>query len=128
MACAFRASSPYANAFAENREQIEFMAKMLISQDHGLVLVADVDGDVVGMIGMMIYPHHLSGEPTAGEICWWVDPPYRGCGKQLLLAAEAWALVRGAKIVQMMAPTPEVGQIYQKCGYFSAETTWVRRL
>ncbi len=80
------------------------------------------------MIGLVLYPHHLSGEWTAGEVFWWVEPEARGEGLQLMKQAEAWARGRGAAAIQMIAPSTQVGVIYRRYGYAPIETTYSKRL
>lgn len=126
----FLHSTPYAELIADNPERMEAMASMLITQEHGLLYVAaDSRGELVGMIGMLVFDHHLSGERVAGEVFWWVDPHVRGTlGIRLLRNAEAWAAEQHVNLVQWVAPNEDVGRIYVRLGYAPVEVAYQRRL
>jgi GNAT superfamily N-acetyltransferase len=124
----FLAASPYAPHFAENQVQMQALATQLIAADTAAILVAEQDGAIVGMLGIIASPHFISGEMTAGEVFWWVDPAHRGGGVRLLRAAEAWAQARGAVAMQMIAPNDRVGEFYERVGYQPIERTFIRRL
>ena len=124
----FRNESVYAARLAENPDQMAAHGRMLLASDDGLLLVAARDGEVVGMIGALIFVHHLSGALTAAESFFWVNPDARGCGVRLLRAFERWARTRGATTVQMIAPTPEVEQLYARLGYAPLEVAYTKEL
>jgi len=98
----------------------------IVSNDDGAVFVVERDGKIRGMIAAQVYPHPYSGVRTATEAFWWVDPEARGCGLRLLSAMEAWAKGRGAKVIQMTAPTESIGRLYESLGYESVETSYQR--
>jgi Acetyltransferase (GNAT) family len=122
----FLRASPYASVLPENPTQIAALFTTLIEQDHGVMLVADHDGVLTGMIGIVVLPHHFSAEPMAMEACWWSTTP--GDGVRLLKASERWARARGAVAMQMVAPTERVGALYARLGYGLIEYAYVRRL
>ena len=122
MGRAFR-EAHYAEFIVENVPRMETQARALIEGESSLLLVAEGPSGLVGMIGMMLFPHFLSGELVAGELFWWVDPDHRGfAGLRLLKQAEKWAVEHGAARIQMIAPTLEVGRIYRRLGYQWIET------
>jgi GNAT superfamily N-acetyltransferase len=116
----------YGDAVADAPAALEALATQLVTSPTAACFVADRDGEVVGMIGVVGYAHHLSGEPTAGEVMWWVDPDARGCGVALLRRAERWAAETGARTIQMIAPArhPLVGRLYERRGYTAMETIY----
>ncbi len=125
----FLRASSYADQITENPTQFGKMATTCIDSPDGVVLLAEGrGGDVVGMIGLLIFAHHLSGQRTAGEICWWVEPTARGTGVQLLKAAEAWAVAHHAETLQMVAPTAQVATIYERYGYRLSEVAYLKVL
>lgn len=124
----FRRETVYATRLRENPTKMGDTATTLITSDDGLVLVLDYGGELVGVIGMVLYDHHLSGERTAGEVFFWVDPEHRGKGLRLMRQAERWARERAATTVQMIAPTPEVGRLYDRLGYAELETSYGKEL
>lgn len=100
----------------------------VLGNPDGVVLVSGSDATLTGMIAMLAYDHPFSGERTAFEIVWWVEPEARGDGIRLLRAAEAWAREQGATAVQMVAPNDRVGALYQRLGYAPVETSFQRSL
>lgn len=93
------------------------------------ILVAEADdGQLTGMIGVIVAPHPFSGERVAGDLFWWVEPDARGQGIRLLKAAEAWARERQAVKFQMVAPNARVAQLYRRLGFQPLESTYQRSL
>lgn len=123
----FRRESNYGSMIGENPEQMARTAAQLIESAGG-VLVSERGGELVGMLGFVVFPHFLSGEIVAGEVMWWVEPEHRGDGLKLLRAAESAARARGAVKMHMIAPTEQVGAIYRRLGYELVESTFQRCL
>lgn len=121
-------AATYGDAVADNPGQLEATVTLLVTTPAGAVFVADLDGAVVGMIGLVIAPHHCSGLLTAGEVMWWLDPAARGGGRALLARAERWAAEAGARVIQMTAPAGDqgdrVGRLYTRRGYRAIETSY----
>lgn len=125
MGLAFLRSTPYHDLLHENPEKMGSLATWLITSEDGLLLVAEEGSDLVGMIGLLVFAHHLSGERVAGEMFWWVEPSARGSvGVRLFRAAEAWALSQHVAKLQMVAPNPKVGKLYERFGYTAIETAY----
>ncbi|HMF95098.1 MAG TPA: GNAT family N-acetyltransferase [Vicinamibacterales bacterium] len=126
----FRSSSPiYATRLAANPDQMRALATRLITDPLGIILVAERDGALVGMLAALIYPHFLSGVRAAGELAWWVDPAARGTiGVRLLKDLERWARDLGAETLDMIAPSLRVERMYEHLGYEPIERTYQRRL
>jgi GNAT superfamily N-acetyltransferase len=126
---AFLRESVYAAHVAEHPAQAEKVVRYLLEHPDGTVLVADVDGTVIGMIGLLVVPHLFSGELTCGEVCWFVDPAHRGsAGLRLLRAAEQWAREAGAVTMQMIAPTARAAALYERLHYTALETNYTKRI
>lgn len=103
--------------------------ELLLAHDHGAVFVATYNGTVVGMIGLLVFEHPITGAATASELFWWMEPEYRGrggSGVKLLKRAERWARDAGARTVHMIAPTPEIETLYRRLGYGYLEATYQR--
>jgi GNAT superfamily N-acetyltransferase len=113
-------------AVPDNPAQVEATVTHLVTTPTCGCFVAERDGAVVGMIGLVRTLSHCSGVPTAGEVMWWVDPAARGCGVALLRRAERWAAETGAQAIQMMAPASNarVGRLYARRGYQAMETIY----
>jgi GNAT superfamily N-acetyltransferase len=126
----FVESSQYRQYIGNNPEYSMGLIERLIGNDDGTIFVADDNGTVVGMIGLAVYPHPMSGDLVATEAFWWLNPEKRGYGVYLLRKAEKWAKAKGARSLAMMAPcdNPRVQEIYTKLGYDAVEITYQRSL
>jgi GNAT superfamily N-acetyltransferase len=127
----FLASSIYGAHFTDQPDVMAALITHLITVPDGIVFVGDVDGQVVGAIGLLCAPHVWTGDRSCGECFWFVAPDARGSiGIRLLHAAEAWARSQDATSMQMVSPTGEerVATIYQHAGYVPLETGWVKAL
>lgn len=70
-------ASGYSDVTTFRPEVFAFSLNTIAS--NGVLLVADQDGPV-GMAGALVYPFYFSGDTTAQEVFWWVDPDHRGIG------------------------------------------------
>ena len=122
----FHAGSPYRDLFAWNGAQIERMVGWLL--EHGAIFVAEKDGASVGMLGVAVAPHLMSGDLMASEVFWWVEPRARGLGLKLLRAAERWARAEGATVLQLVAPDAAARTLYERLGFVQIETAYQRTL
>jgi GNAT superfamily N-acetyltransferase len=102
------------------------------SPESPLLLRVLVAGDrLVGMIGLAITEHLISGERVASELFWYVLPEARrGGGLGLLYDAESWARAQGAQRLHMIAVTGNlgVGEVYAHRGYRLREQTYEKVL
>ena len=137
MGASFHASSPYATLTGLDLNAIEATAVMLVNRPDADVLVATtsvssehtLDPRTVGMLGLFLHHHPISGARVASELFWWVEPEYRGLtGLKLLHRAERWATERGAQVLQMIAPSPEVERLYDRSGFTRVEVSYQKRL
>src|SRR3954466_1780011 len=96
----FRANSNYKDFIPENSAKMIETATKLI--ELGTVYVSEQDGKLDGMIGFLLFDHPLSGEKTASEIFWWVEPEARGTGLKLLNTMKRAAKASGAVKMQMI--------------------------
>jgi GNAT superfamily N-acetyltransferase len=121
-------STVYAGRLADHPAQLAALATQLIGHADSLVLVAEAPDGLIGMIAFTAYAHPMSGELTVAEVFWWVEPERRGAGVRLLKRAEQWARNRGAAVLQMIAPTANVGAFYERLGFAPIETIYQRSL
>ncbi len=128
MGSRFVGETTYQALITPNPAQMAQTVSALMNSADGCVFVGESASALVGMIGMVMITHHVSGERVAGEVFWWVEPEHRGGGLKLLKAAERWAKEQQATAIQMIAPTPAVGQLYTRLGYAPVETTYQRAL
>lgn len=101
----------------------------------GTLFVADVGGDVVGMIGLSIFEHPMSPKKKmAQEHFWWVEPEHRKeqIGGQLLETAEHLIKARGAvgnfMITLHGVGHEHIGKFYEGAGYRPFEYMYYKRL
>lgn len=124
----FVSETTYSTLVSADPQRVAGLVFDLLDNPSAVVLVSGSDATLTGMIAAIAYEHPFSGEQTAFEIVWWVDPEARGQGVRLLRAAEEWARERGAKRMQMVAPNGRVGELYARLGYAAVETSYQRSL
>lgn len=126
----FLASTDYGAHVAASPAHLEDLAKALLATDQGVIFVAEIGGAVVGFLALHAFPHPMSGELTANELVWWVNPEARGVGVALLRRGEAWAKAIGATCLQMVAPqaATDVRAFYERAGFVPVETMYSRRI
>jgi len=125
-------SDSYPAHLTPNADALDALAlRLMTGGEDTTLLVAETDGQAVGMLGLMAYAHPMSGERIAAEACWYVDPEARGtAGLRLLRAGEQWARERGATALQMIQPfaADRIGDLYARLGYAPVEVTWQKSL
>lgn len=99
----------------------------------GVMLVAEHDGVLVGMLCCHIDPATFTPAVIAAELVWWVEPEHRGgmTAVRLLRAGEKEARARGASVFNMsaLATSPdEAHEILQRMGYAPTHTVYTKRL
>ena len=126
---------PYKEIVKRSPEYATKLTTDLVTNSNGVVLMAENNGKLQGLFAFILFPHFYSGEPTAGELIWYVTPEARmmsGFGDsiafQLLEAGEKRAQEMGAKVMQLGAPNEGIGKIYQRKGYSQVEVTYRREL
>jgi GNAT superfamily N-acetyltransferase len=124
----FIAGTPYARAIEGRPSKMAAFVERLITEPDGAIFVSEYGGVLVGMIGMVLFEHPFSGERVGSEMFWWVEPEHRGIGIRLYKRAETWAIAAGAAVIHMIAPTPDVAQLYTRLGFEYVEATYQRRV
>lgn len=98
-----------------------------INMGAGKILILD---DYSGMLAYMIHPDPYTGELTATEMAWFVDPNKRGRGLLLLIEFEKWAKAWECKRVVMTLLHTEqsemLSKLYVRRGYVSRETNYIK--
>jgi GNAT superfamily N-acetyltransferase len=129
----FYDASGYSDLVGFDRESLVRTFEQLMQ--NGGLFVAEVNGEVVGMVGGMVYPFYFDADHLTGqEVFWWVMPEHRKgrIGLELLQALEEWAKARGAKSLSMVSLdrlNPEqVARMYSAAGYRASEHTFIKRL
>lgn len=124
MGARFLSEGPYPREVADTAVLERFVRHLL---EHGYVTCSDK-----GMLLGQSFVNPITGELTAAEIAWWVEPEHRKGSRdalRLLMAFEAWARDKEATLIQMIAPvgTP-LGRLYARRGYSELETIWQKRI
>lgn len=127
LGAAFLASSGYAAQIAYNPAHMGHLVAGLLGRPDAAIFVSETDGQIVGVIGVALFDHAMSGERAATEVTWYVHPAHRGQGLKLLRAAEEWARAHGAMIFQVTAPTPDLAVLYPRLGFEYVETAFQKR-
>lgn len=123
----FIAQTKYKDLISGNSEQMTRTIEGLLGNPSASFLVAENGGgELVGMIGAIMYVHPISGEMTANEIVWWVEPAHRGIGIRLLREIEQWTQDAGGAL-NMVAPDEKTARIYESLGYTLIESVYQRR-
>lgn len=129
MGTSFHGESPYAHLFTASPEMMKATATLLITDPDHTLFVADVEGKLLGMLGLFRYTHHISGQLAVQEVFWWVSPKARGrIGIDLLRQAERWARAVGALYLQMGAPNSRVERLYSAMGFGKMEVLYQKNL
>lgn len=115
----------YPGQLVPNPDRMARTAAWLLEDDERALFVSEHAGQLTGMIGLFVYEHPMSGERTASEMFWWVEPEHRGHGVRLLKVARGWAKSAGATTIQMVAPGDDVERFYQRLGYTKVETAYL---
>ncbi len=130
MGMKFLSNGPYKDQIGNPKKATQLAFAMLQSTG-GQIIILEEEGKVVGMFAFIVTPHYFSGELTAQELIWYVEPESRKGGAALKLLAEAERISRslGVKRMQLTAPTEELGKLYKYCGgYTRLEVTYQRVL
>jgi GNAT superfamily N-acetyltransferase len=99
--------------------------------DRGAVVVADVDGEVLGFVAVARLPRFEHGDWIARIVALVVEAGVRerGLGHLLMEAAETWAAEHDCAFVEVTAGhhRPEARRLYESLGYDPTATTYLRR-
>lgn len=128
----FYATTSYAEWAVFDAETVFDLASNL-AENH-VLLVAEQDSAIVGMVGLFVAPFMFNREKTAAyEVVWWVSPEAQGVGvgKALLEAIEPACKEKGASAIQMVHlknSPPQAAAIYERYGYRQTESSYTRVL
>jgi len=124
----FIGSTAYRLLFAFNPGLVRGLVDQVL--EHGIVLLAEVEGETVGLLVALAWTHPLEGLPMCDEMIWWVNPAHRSglVGPKMLRCLEDWARQKGLQLCKMVAPAHStVGEFYLRHGYVEVETSYVKR-
>lgn len=130
----FHAEAGWGDIVEYSVEDTQKTLTHLVTSDDGILLVADNDGEIVGMAGGFAHPVYFNHAHKSGqELFWWMKPDLRdGTGRLLLEAMEDRARAIGCSSWAMIAldkVNPELtGRIYRRRGYRASEHSYIKRL
>jgi GNAT superfamily N-acetyltransferase len=127
----FYATTHYRHFAPYSPESVEHVIDLMLD---GVFLVAEEDGKLVGMVGLVVFPHLFNRDHlVANEVVWWVDPDYRGkrIAVDLMAAIEPACKEKGVSAIQMVAlanSPPAAAAIYERMGYTHSESSYLKRI
>jgi GNAT superfamily N-acetyltransferase len=130
----FHASTIYASLVPWAPAAVEALMVAVIAQQNsiiGVVFVAELDGRIEGMLGLVALPHPMSGQLCAEELAWWVEPEHRKgtIGPRLLVTGIDWCRQKMARVLKLVAPAGStVGTFYRRWGAVEVETAYLMDL
>ena len=130
MSARFYPTTHYADWCEMDEASVAGLATGLIEND--VFYVAERDGELVGMIGLMIAPFLFNqNRKFAVEIVWWVAPDARGSriASQLLAVVEQPCRDAGAERIQMVHmpnSPPQAAALYRHAGYAESEISFTK--
>jgi hypothetical protein len=95
--------------------------------EHGIYLVGECNGEIQGMLALVIVPFMFNRNiTTVNEVVWWVNPAAQrvGMGQALVRRADEIRLLRGIKAFQMVRLTtsPKIlDDVYLALGFQPSE-------
>lgn len=127
--------NPYAKHGADINDDDLRLTFDTLRGGRNILLVAEVDGEVVGAAGAFCAPTFWNNRELQGvEAFWWVDPEHRGGGngKKIRQALERVAKSRGVKYWSMISlelSEPEkMHKMYAKAGFEHIENVYLKVL
>jgi ribosomal protein S18 acetylase RimI-like enzyme len=107
------------------------LARMLEDPERRVVLVAERDGAVIGMVTAQLIISTAEGAPSALLEDLVVDAADRGrgVGRELVAAIEGWARARGATRLQLLADRDNSAALrfYERLGWRATQLVCLRR-
>jgi GNAT superfamily N-acetyltransferase len=100
----------------------------------GVFLVAEQDGDVIGMVGLVVVPFMFNpSKRSAHEVVWYVDPSARAAraGPALMAAVEPACRALNVDVIHMLhlSSSPSgAARMYERLGLKRTETTYSKVL
>jgi GNAT superfamily N-acetyltransferase len=125
--------SPRFAGLSYSQERCHALLAGLSASPHGLALVAEQGGEIVGMLLGLVSKHFFSDDLTASELVVYVRPQARGgsAAVKLVRQFEAWATDLGVADITLGVSTEvhadRTAQFYQRLGYAPSGLTLVKR-
>lgn len=129
----FHAASPMQRVCKFDPEGFKEFVVIAMSNPDICILVAELNGEIVGITGGIIYPLYFSpSHKVAQELWWWLTPAARGSGvgNKMFKHLQLWSKERGAKTIFMIALEDEraekMEKVYCRAGFEPMERTFMK--
>ena len=120
----------YENTSPSGTSDIVVRLERFAGHDGG-VIVADVDGEVVGFVAIHLIPRFEHGDQVVRILALVVDPGVRdrGIGRQLMDAVEGIGRERAAAFLEVTAGhhRPDARHLFETLGYDAGLTAYLRK-
>lgn len=104
----------------------------VIEDENYFFYVAENEGEVIGFLAGAMSTTMFSDEPTAIEIGWFVEEPFRNGRDSLKLLSkfEEWAKDNGCPVISMgdLSKLQDLGPLYSRKGFELYERTYIKRI
>lgn len=131
---AMHAESPRFAPYPFSRGKAERLARSLICDADGILLVAERDDELIGMMAGLVTEHFFSSAACATDFVLYVQPGLRGgsAAPRLIQTFEEAAKARGAADVAPGISTgvapDQTRALYEKLGYTAVGYTMVKAI
>ena len=126
--------SPRFNKFTFDKEKAANLIQHLIAIDNGIIVVAEHEGSLVGMIGGMVCEQFFSKDLYACDFVVFIEPEHRGCSAviRMIKLFEQRAKDLGAKEISLGISTEihaeRTANLYEKLGYKRSGISTIKRI
>ncbi len=131
----FHAASPMHNVIAFDNEGYAQFFLSAVKQPTIGVWLAEINNEVVGIAGALLYPMYFSPNTlVAQELWWWLAPEARGsgAGAKMFKQIEDWAKENGAAAIFMIAledsRAKKMEHLYARAGFRPMERTFIKEV
>ena len=126
--------SPYSTYFTFNKSRVERMFKQLqdLGKDKAIILLAENDSKIVGILACMLEYSLMGVEDTAIEMSWWVSPEARNSriAIKMIDAFEYWGTKLGVKRFVLSSMENEhaksIDKFYLRKKYIKMENSYLK--
>lgn len=126
--------SPRFNKFTFDLDKTRKLIEFLVTNSNGIVIVAERDGKLIGMLGGMVSEHFFSRDTYACDFVVFIDPEHRGGSTviRMIKLFEQRAKDLGAKEVSLgistEVNTERTANLYEKLGYMRSSVGTIKRI
>jgi RimJ/RimL family protein N-acetyltransferase len=133
LAKSFHDASPMHGVIDFDPEGYSSFYLSALDNDSMGVWLAEVDGEMVGIVGAIAYPLYFNPNAlVVQELWWWLAPAFRGEGGKMFKQIESWAKERNASALFMIALEDEraakMEKLYLRAGFKPMERTFIKEV